>query len=622
MKKLLLLTFAALLAVSVQAQVWQKAPQAPQPFKAPASVNKATITPAEGENWWGYFTESDLSSEPNLIGTGTPTTFMAGIYVPDNHELLGKATVKAVRVYIGAGLAKTMSNMKVWISKNRPATISAADYVQDITETLTDGANDFLLDTPYEVNNEGFYIGYHVKSTNSYPIMCDGQDTPNAFWISVPGQMDWEDLNGNGFGKLAFQLLVSGMVLEDYNATLSDFSTTYVLAGQEGTVPVSVTNYGSKTITELSYTVTTDGVTSDELTVSAPNIAFNASATVNFVLPAEADAKKTQKTIAITKVNGQPNAATAATASGYVVSITQKPQVTPVIEEFTGTWCQWCPVGFVGLEYVQQTYGDKVVIIAAHNSDPMAISDYNAIVNQASSFPSSFVNRMLDLYPSSYYFSVALPLVFDLTVPGSVAVEAQWADDAKSKIDITATSTFSYSDDNANYGVAFVLIEDGLKGTGSSWAQANALSGNSNYNSPEYSFWFKEASRVTGLEFNHVAVGAWNIATGVANSVPASFTADEELPFTYTADITSKSVIQDKSKLHVVALLIDKSNGSIINAAQSDITEAATGIRSIASQQAVPAEYYTLDGRQLSAPQPGLNVVRMSDGTSRKVVIR
>lgn len=622
MKKLLLLTFAALLAVSVQAQVWQKAPQAPQPFKAPASVNKATITPAEGENWWGYFTESDLSSEPNLIGTGTPTTFMAGIYVPDNHGLLGKATVKAVRVYIGSGLAKTMSNMKVWISKNRPATIGAADYVQDITETLTDGANDFLLDTPYEVNNEGFYIGYHVKSTNAYPIMSDGQDTPNAFWICAPGQVSWSDLNGNGFGKLAFQLLVSGMVLEDYNATPSDFSTTYVLAGQEGTVPVSVTNYGSKTITELSYTVTTDGVTSDEFTVSALNIAFNASATVNFQLPAEADAKKTQKTIAITKVNGQPNAVTAATASGYVVSITQKPQVTPVIEEFTGTWCQWCPVGFVGLEYVQQTYGDKVVIIAVHNNDPMAISDYNAIVNQTSSFPSSFVNRMLDLYPSPYYFSVALPLVFDLTVPGSVAVEAQWADDAKSKIDITATSTFSYSDDNANYGVAFVLIEDGLKGTGSSWAQANALSGNSDYNSPEYSFWFKGASRVTGLEFNHVAVGAWNIATGVANSVPASFTADEELPFTYTADITSKSVIQDKSKLHVVALLIDKSNGSIINAAQSDITEAATGIRSIASQQAVPAEYYTLDGRQLSAPQPGLNVVRMSDGTSRKVVIR
>lgn len=36
--------------------------------------------------------------------------------------------------------------------------------------------------------------------------------------------------------------------------------------------------------------------------------------------------------------------------------------------------------------------------------------------------------------------------------------------------------------------------------------------------------------------------------------------------------------------------------------------------------QPVPSKYYTLDGKQLSAPQKGLNLVKMSDGTTRKVV--
>jgi hypothetical protein len=33
-------------------------------------------------------------------------------------------------------------------------------------------------------------------------------------------------------------------------------------------------------------------------------------------------------------------------------------------------------------------------------------------------------------------------------------------------------------------------------------------------------------------------------------------------------------------------------------------------------------EVFDLNGRKLSAPQKGINIIRMSDGTSRKVLIR
>lgn len=40
------------------------------------------------------------------------------------------------------------------------------------------------------------------------------------------------------------------------------------------------------------------------------------------------------------------------------------------------------------------------------------------------------------------------------------------------------------------------------------------------------------------------------------------------------------------------------------------------------SQKPVAMQYYSLDGKQLSAPQKGINVVKMSDGTSKKVLVK
>lgn len=40
------------------------------------------------------------------------------------------------------------------------------------------------------------------------------------------------------------------------------------------------------------------------------------------------------------------------------------------------------------------------------------------------------------------------------------------------------------------------------------------------------------------------------------------------------------------------------------------------------SDKPVAMQYYSLDGKKLSAPQKGINVVKMSDGTSKKVLVK
>lgn len=62
--------------------------------------------------------------------------------------------------------------------------------------------------------------------------------------------------------------------------------------------------------------------------------------------------------------------------------------------------------------------------------------------------------------------------------------------------------------------------------------------------------------------------------------------------------------------------------GSLAFYAFSTITTATTGIDNISAQKAEVKGLYTVDGKQVSEPVKGVNVVKYTDGTSRKVVVK
>ena len=47
-----------------------------------------------------------------------------------------------------------------------------------------------------------------------------------------------------------------------------------------------------------------------------------------------------------------------------------------------------------------------------------------------------------------------------------------------------------------------------------------------------------------------------------------------------------------------------------------------TGIQSVNSNVIPVEHYYSLDGKQTTIPQRGLNIIRMSNGTTKKVVVK
>ena len=133
--------------------------------------------------------------------------------------------------------------------------------------------------------------------------------------------------------------------------------------------------------------------------------------------------------------------------------------------------------------------------------------------------------------------------------------------------------------------------------------------------------WTSAGSSVSGVYFDHVAVAAWNILNGADGSIPTSFAADAPIKYSYIGDISANTLIQDKSKLTAVALLIDRVSGNVVNAAQSAIGDYTAAISSV-NAAAAAAERYSVDGRRLPAPQKGLNIIKTADGKVRKVIVR
>ena len=602
-KQLLMFTALLLLAAGVQARI---------------------ITPAKNQVWWGYFSENDFSTADLTIGTGKAMTLMAAIYVPANHEQLGNANIIAARVYLASNVVSTLSGLKIWVSKTLPQKASDADVVLSTLGTLTAGANDFKLRSPYAVNNEGFYIGYSVKSTTGYFIRSGGKDAPNAFLVGNPEEgMAWTDLNGNGLGKLAFQILVQDGNFQDNCVTVDDFEQNVVVQGQQVNVPIKITNQGANDVSSISYTIGTEGgSTTEEKTVSVGPLALNDFTTLNIPFASDEQARKLQKTFTVTQVNGNPNTAKKSSGQGFLISVKKKQSVTPVIEEFTGTWCGWCPRGIVGMDKVHEAYGDQVVQIAAHSGDIMAISEYQPVINTyTEGYPNSITDRRYVADPSYSTLVATLNKAFARVAQGSIDLQAEWSSNFKTKVVFNTTTRFSYNDDDGQYGIAYLLVEDGLTGTGSNWSQTNYYSGQTV--GGDMTWWCQAASTVTGITYNHVVVAGWEALNGVNGSVNPTIVADEEQEYSYSASISGKSLIQDKTKLKAVVLLIDRATGTIVNAAQSAIADFGTAVSTVqGAEKNAQRDVYDLSGRKLSVSQKGINIIRMNDGTVKKVLMK
>ena len=129
---------------------------------------------------------------------------------------------------------------------------------------------------------------------------------------------------------------------------------------------------------------------------------------------------------------------------------------------------------------------------------------------------------------------------------------------------------------------------------------------------------FKNAgSSVSGLVFNDVLVSRSSIG-GIANSMTAPIVEDVAQTYTYefkmdkVKNTSGQNIIQDKQKLRVVVLLLNKKTGEVVNAnkAQAGASSVADGISMPATADEVVStvKYFDLQGRRVLIPSNGMYI--------------
>lgn len=586
--------------------------------------------------WWTYPSRNGKVTQTKIQAPGT--TKMC-VFVPDT---LCEAVLDSVHIYCEN--PSCMENVRVWVSSTLNSITD--DNIVATLSTVKAGDNLVKLDKPCTIPFEGVYVGYMFDNNaeDGYTYFPRfNRTTEGGFYLfnETYTKNYWaSNMNTVGLGNLAFRLHLNVPRRSPNNVVVTvapvDPATTKV--GESSTTTLTVSNRGSNSVSKLSLTLDVNGEKTTRDYNLAKAISKWGSTTLNLVLPVQTDAGCYSITGTVDKVNGQANTATDnrnAFAFGQVYVEQSQPRKV-VFEEFTGTWCGWCPRGAVAMNKLAETAGDDYIGIAIHASDPMYTADYYDVLAAFDpSFPQATVNRILkDVDPYLAYQTTAPATFGGMTLfregqqhptEGTVKLEAKWDSAEKNVLTVSTQTSICFDYANAPYALAFVLTEDGMAGDDDDWLQTNYMAGSSaTFPDPDLALYTADnAPDYVKTTYNHVAVAAWEPYNGIENSVSSNVKANEVMKYTTKLDITNNTLIQNRHLLKVVALLLNKRNHTIVNADMVDLTD-PTGIQSATAAGTTAAEVarYNTNGVRLSAPAKGLNIVKMADGRVVKVMVK
>ena len=301
-----------------------------------------------------------------------------------------------------------------------------------------------------------------------------------------------------------------------------------------------------------------------------------------------------------------------------------------LMEEYTGTWCENCPRGMASIEHLEKLYGDRFIAIAVHQSgnDPMKTGLYAS----GPGYPQCALNRAGTTDPffgTSWTQADPIGIIHNIDYllgqkcQANVEVTAQWTDQQHTTIEVKAQTVFGSGAKTSDFALAFVVVEDGMKGSGQGWNQVNKYVNDRDWLvMPEMKRFVEGTNPMTNMEYDHVAVDGVGIRTGIENSI-SEIVAGEPQTFTQLIDVSGNNLIQDKSKLRVVAILLNRYYGDVENSAQCTVlpfggTESVDDAVTLTQGKRV----YNLQGRQVYPHAQGNVAPQLRIVGGKKVIVR
>lgn len=283
--------------------------------------------------------------------------------------------------------------------------------------------------------------------------------------------------------------------------------------------------------------------------------------------------------------------------AGFLLA-NQQLQAQPVqrvlIEEFTGSWCQFCPMGGYDMVKAIEQYPDNVIGVAIHNKDAMTISEESLLTPvYVGGFPNFTLNRTIGNVKTGTVGSTGQPTqnIVASYIPSMIQNPASVEVTFKSvnyntvtkKVTVELQAEF-FAAMSGDIRFNLYFVEDSVTGTGTGYDQVNA------YNTWDNNPFQGKGSPIKGFIHRHVLRKMLGGAWGTSGSLPASVKAGDIKTYTYSETITTWK--PDRVSMVAVVQKYDQDDTkrNILNVAEERLT-----VRSVRPALTVaPSPYLTV----------------------------
>jgi len=242
---------------------------------------------------------------------------------------------------------------------------------------------------------------------------------------------------------------------------------------------------------------------------------------------------------------------------------------TVLLEEFTGTWCGWCPDGVIVYEDIIAANPNDVVVVSVHDGDAMEFTDGIRSGFNVSAYPNGMVDRKVfagevDEPHSRGAWDANVQSQIGSYTPADVSISHVY-DSSSRQITLNVTSVFT---DYAAGDMRFVamIVEDSIVGTGTGYNQVNYL--NTSAGHP----YFGAGDPIVGFVHNHVLRALPGGAYGNSGIIPSTVSPTDQYTETFTYTLPST---MDATKIKLVGFVAyygtEVGESEVMDVAQMDL---------------------------------------------------
>lgn len=274
------------------------------------------------------------------------------------------------------------------------------------------------------------------------------------------------------------------------------------------------------------------------------------------------------------EASGDPNQSND-TLSFTLYGLLFRPDKVVVLEEGQGTWCEWCPRGYVSLDSMMAKYGDTLAVVGVHTSvspkDPMAIQAYSNWIwsGRVSGIPGATIDRTVDRVNTSNY-DTTIAMQKELHPPASVDVSStinHATTEIIMEVEVQMAATLV-----GDYRVNVIVIENQVTGTTPDYDQENIYSGGAHGPMGNYSS-LPNPVPASQMVYQYVARALGGGIEGDSGSLPFNLPASSTHNYQYIVSLDS---VDNPNNVEVIAIFLDGSTGRILNAGKGSLSTGVT----------------------------------------------